>query len=611
MARHLIVLGVATVALAGCAAAAPSRQGDAPASADYCTDAVETVRDVVQGSATWSGEVVVAADLMVAPGATLAIEPGTVVRVVKAESSKTLPHFLAPENEILVRGRIVARGTAAAPIRFVPADPADRHGWQGIYFEGDGPSVFEHVEIAGVETAYHVLGGEVRVEGGAVRDFTYGVIAQDGGVATVRGTRFEHGETALGEWRGGRLDSAEIALSDVKTERRRDERAPADGFKPPVFDRPHRIAVAKARGVRTIQGTADLNESATWSGYVEIDGTVRVNLGTTLTIAPGTVVAFTRLDTNGDGFGENELNVVGVLRAEGTEDEPILFTSAEAAPAPGDWGAVNFMANDVEPSSMDHVVLEDAYRAVHLHFAKARFSHLVARGNLRAFEFQESKVEIVDSVLYDNRYGAKFRDSQVLFARNAVARNFAGVEAYRTEMTFEANALVGNRLHGLRLKEGEVRIDGCRFVANRRGLLLHDASPEMRGNEIVDGAETGVYAKGSKAVLRGNLIARNGTGGVTLRGGAVDFEGNEVRDNGANGLSIASGAHRVRGNALVGNVEYDLGIDATADVDAAGNWWGTTDPARIAAKVFDRADDARLGRVRVEPYLTEWSWTRS
>ncbi len=60
-------------------------------------------------------------------------------------------------------------------------------------------------------------------------------------------------------------------------------------------------------------------------------------------------------------FGSNgnaPNNVVGVLIALGTAADPIVFTSGEAAPAPGDW--VGLWLDTGTGSQLDHVVIEYA-----------------------------------------------------------------------------------------------------------------------------------------------------------------------------------------------------------------------------------------------------------
>ncbi|HLB25738.1 MAG TPA: hypothetical protein VJM83_05375, partial [Nitrospirota bacterium] len=60
------------------------------------------------------------------------------------------------------------------------------------------------------------------------------------------------------------------------------------------------------------------NTDQTWSGDIVIDGVVQFAPEATLTVLPGTVVKFTKTDTDGDGIGENEVYVQGRVVANGT-----------------------------------------------------------------------------------------------------------------------------------------------------------------------------------------------------------------------------------------------------------------------------------------------------
>lgn len=83
-----------------------------------------------------SGTVELAETLRIADGATLEIAPGTRLR-------------MAPDVSIFARGRVLARGTAEAPIVIEPLDP--RRPWGAVALLGPGASgsQFEHVTFIG------------------------------------------------------------------------------------------------------------------------------------------------------------------------------------------------------------------------------------------------------------------------------------------------------------------------------------------------------------------------------------------------------------------------------------------------------------------------------
>jgi hypothetical protein len=84
----------------------------------------------------------------------------------------------------------------------------------------------------------------------------------------------------------------------------------------------------------------------------------------TLTLKPGVVLRFPKA-ASGPGarviFGTNgnaPNNLVGVLNAVGTAARPIIFTSGEANPAPGDW--IGLWLNTANGSRLDYVTIEYA-----------------------------------------------------------------------------------------------------------------------------------------------------------------------------------------------------------------------------------------------------------
>jgi hypothetical protein len=92
-------------------------------------------------------------------------------------------------------------------------------------------------------------------------------------------------------------------------------------------------------GLSTIEITEDITESVTWESgktYL-IDGTIRVSGN--ITIEPGTIIEFTNDATLEFAYWENDYATVTAI---GTEDEPIIFTSASSSPKAGDYNGLNF-----------------------------------------------------------------------------------------------------------------------------------------------------------------------------------------------------------------------------------------------------------------------------
>ncbi len=113
---------------------------------------VELDKDTV-----WQGRIRVTGDVLVKEGATLTVLPGTIVRFDTIEPKLDVdggrnmlgldsPYF--PGAEIIVRGRIIAVGTADSPIVFTSSDPAARPGiWGAINLLGSNGNVIEYCRI--------------------------------------------------------------------------------------------------------------------------------------------------------------------------------------------------------------------------------------------------------------------------------------------------------------------------------------------------------------------------------------------------------------------------------------------------------------------------------
>lgn len=322
------------------------------------------------------------------------------------------------------------------------------------------------------------------------------------------------------------------------------------------------------------QGESTLFEDTVWSGEVLIDGILTVAPGVLLEIRPGTVVRFTRMDSNQDGIGEHELFIQGRILAQGTAAQPVLFTSAESTPAPGDWGALNMMASE-EANLFSHCRIEYAYRGFHAHFAAAKLQHCLLRFNQRGVQFQESEVDILDSRIIDNLNGLQFRNSTVNLVRLQVQGNYWGLRGVYSEIRLEDSTISENLVNGANFRDSTVEFQRNRVAGNRKGLYLQRSQGRVEGNLFSDNSEHGIFLEDSQADVVGNLVTGNGRAGVKVVNSQGRFQGNRLEQNG----------------------EYALVNDGQGVVTAQGNWWGQRSNQEIPALIRDREDRAEAGPV--------------
>lgn len=285
-----------------------------------------------------------------------------------------------------------------------------------------------------------------------------------------------------------------------------------------------------------------IDSNTTWSGTIVISGDIYIPPGVTLTIAPGTIVKFRKIDESGDQnlfhtdspyYPEAELIVRGKLIARGTPDKQIVFTSAEMTPRPADWGAINFLGSD--GNILEYVKIYCAYNGIHAH------------------------------------------GGSVDVSRSEFARNGVGISFKKEEETPDAPWFG---------KPSKLRISRCIFTNNKGGIGFRNSSAEITHNEIRDNKFFGIWPReDSDARIAYNEITGNQRGVFLYQARGLRLEYNNIYNNRTYDIAIAEA--------------QDF------PVNAAHNWFGTSSREKIAAMLFDRSDDPDLAEIVIEPILEQ------
>ncbi len=175
-------------------------------------------------------------------------------------------------------------------------------------------------------------------------------------------------------------------------------------------------------------GDKVINKDTVWSGYIIIKGTVHVARNATLTVTPGTVVMFRKIDRDRDGVGDSKITVSGRLLAEGAPGNMIRFTSGEDRPDKMDWAYLLFFVSGDE-SVVKYCIFEYAFTGVQVHFSKALITDSVFARNHEGIRFGRTELRIEHNDIHDNAYGIRHTrlEGPVEIAYNNIRDNDVGI----------------------------------------------------------------------------------------------------------------------------------------------------------------------------------------
>jgi hypothetical protein len=150
----------------------------------------------------------------------------------------------------------------------------------------------------------------------------------------------------------------------------------------------------------------------------------------------------------------------------------------------------------------------------------------------------------------------------------------------------------------------EARFEHCKFI--QADSAIHSQKSDVSvENSLFEKNLVGVRFYDSEILIESNLFQHNQTA-IRFHFGAPVICLNTIRNN-EQGIFVTSYPrdYHVENNSFLqnryGNVI--LGEIVPADLIIPGNFWGMTDPDRIAETFYDGRRDDYIGYVRFEPFL--------
>jgi parallel beta-helix repeat protein len=305
--------------------------------------------------------------------------------------------------------------------------------------------------------------------------------------------------------------------------------------------------------------SGEMTSDEVWHGEVLITGDVHVPPGVTLTIEPGTIVRFTAQsdDQSSEEYVPEDpstrpnamgsILVFGVIDAQGTPDELIVFTSDSDTPGEMDWQSIQLEGSGA--ATLAYVVIEHGY-----------------------FGLQLSSTSVQATITH-----SQFRDA--------------------TTCCICA--------HGPPIDGPIVITDSLFTGCGREAIDTYAGQNITITHNVFASNYVGIMSVGSAVTIENNLFINNGRGIGVVENGTPTISGNAFTGCQGAAIFITDASPIITNNNMYDNL-MNLQIEGFGgDVVAENNWWGSADSAAIQESILDGGDDPALGVIDFEPYAME------
>jgi hypothetical protein len=317
-----------------------------------------------------------------------------------------------------------------------------------------------------------------------------------------------------------------------------------------------------------VSGT--IYSSTTWTSEdspYTLTGDVFVNNGVTLTIQPGTTV----------NFGSHRLYINGVLNAQGTSNNNIVFSG-------NGYGSIVFTYTSLGWSGSSGCIIDNA------HFS------------LLSLIVEDSSPKISNNY-FTNTYGTlitvnggspSISDNVLVFNSN-----YNCIHINSGAPIISQNVIAGDgQAYGI-YTAGAAYISNNNITGCWTGVYTVGAST-IQYNNIMDNSNDGIYSENAAAIIQNNVLADNNVG---ISGTGV-IRDNTIANNQEAGIWGPTPSAEILRNNIYDNTQ-NVHLTESDNIEAINNWWGTTDTQAINQTIWDHKNATNLGTLNFIPYLTE------
>jgi hypothetical protein len=250
--------------------------------------------------------------------------------------------------------------------------------------------------------------------------------------------------------------------------------------------------------IRNQNISGEINQDQIWSGEILVTENVIVPEGVTLIIESNTVIKFKHYRGYKEPWRRIGLSVEGgTLKAVGTPEKQIWFTSDASDPINGDWQGISLMNTD--NSEFNYVIVEFGEIGVEQFDSSVSVKNSIIRwSNSEGLYAERSKPIFINNTLYENGYHeiALEQYNENVQIKNNIFRNSKGlhwaIHHEKTSSIIEGNFFSGYSTHNVITAgmESRVTIKNNKFstlsgFAAEKPIDIYDGSTaEIENNDF-------------------------------------------------------------------------------------------------------------------------------
>ncbi|MBI3331851.1 right-handed parallel beta-helix repeat-containing protein [Candidatus Peregrinibacteria bacterium] len=248
-----------------------------------------------------------------------------------------------------------------------------------------------------------------------------------------------------------------------------------------------------------------INADETWEDTITVTEPVIVEAGVTLTIRPNTTVKF-KNNRNYKNPQKLSIDVRGTLKAIGTKDALITFTSDAYRPRNGDWGAVKLIGK--QQSEIRYAIVEFGMDGVMLEQSDATISHAIVRWHNHDGITAFNSTPVIEATrIYENGENgvSVLQSNGGILRSNLIEKNgSAGVHLDSSQWSVENSVIKDNHIAALWIENGSALTALHNSIGNSGVTEILCG----RGTNTIDAFENTIVSKSKEIECPEQAIVR-------------------------------------------------------------------------------------------------------